>query len=117
MITAAAPPNQVFQPGASNRASTSLECAILSSMILILALFSGLMGAPRAEMVVIGARIYTRNPKMPPVSNARLLCRHYPAGPHGRASRRLASRSGPDPRRGLLEPLARRDDGAAGGHS
>ncbi|HTM52061.1 MAG TPA: amidohydrolase [Bryobacteraceae bacterium] len=34
-------------------------------MILILALFSGLMGAPAASLVVTGARIYTLNPRQP----------------------------------------------------
>src|SRR5260370_1186874 len=65
---AAVPLTQVFHPGSSKPASTSPECAILSSMILILALFSGLMGAQTADLVVTGARIYTLNPQKPVVS-------------------------------------------------
>ena len=37
-------------------------------MILILALFSGLMGAQTADLAVTGARIYTLNPRTPVVS-------------------------------------------------
>jgi hypothetical protein len=33
-------------------------------MILILALFSGLMGAQTADLAVTGARIYTLNPSI-----------------------------------------------------
>src|SRR6202166_354784 len=66
--TAAVPLNQLFHPGNSKRASRSPECAILSSMILILALFSGLMGAPAADLVITGARIYTLNPQNPVAS-------------------------------------------------
>src|SRR5213593_4064278 len=65
MSTAAVPPNQLFQPGSSKWASKSPECAILSSMNLILALFSGLMGAQAADLVVTNARIYTLNPQIP----------------------------------------------------
>src|SRR6266478_3931369 len=60
--------NQLFQLGNSKWASRSPECAILSSMILILALFSGLMGAQTAGLVVTGARIYTLNPQKPVAS-------------------------------------------------
>jgi predicted amidohydrolase YtcJ len=37
-------------------------------MIFILALFSGLMGAQTADLVITGARIYTLNPRAPVVS-------------------------------------------------
>src|SRR5262249_2065210 len=60
--------NQLFQLGNSKWASMSPECAILSSMILILALFSGLVGAQTAGMAVTGARIYTQNPQRPVAS-------------------------------------------------
>jgi predicted amidohydrolase YtcJ len=46
----------------------SPECAILSSMNLILALFSGLMGAQAADLVVTNARIYTLNRQFPVAS-------------------------------------------------
>src|SRR5437867_6997938 len=60
--------NQLFQLGNSKRESKSPECAILSSMILILALFSGLMGAQTADMAVTGARIHTLDPQKPVAS-------------------------------------------------
>src|SRR5262249_12084736 len=60
---------QVFQPDSSKRASTSPECAILSSMNLILALFSGPMGAQPADLAVTGARIYTEDPQNQVVSS------------------------------------------------
>src|SRR5260370_19372637 len=65
--TAAVPPAQLFHPGNSKWASMSPECAILSSMIFILALFSGLMRAETADFAVTGARIYTMNPRNPVV--------------------------------------------------
>src|SRR5260370_38702319 len=65
---AAVPLTQVFHPGSSKPASISPECAILSSRILILALFSGLMGAQTADLAITGARIYTLNPRTPLVS-------------------------------------------------
>src|SRR4029077_4512774 len=66
--TAAVPLNQLFHPANSKRASISPECAILSSMIFILALFSRLMGAQTADLAITGARIYTLNPRTPVVS-------------------------------------------------
>ena len=66
--TAAVQLTQVFHPGSSKPASTSPECAILSSMNLILALFSGLMGAQAADLAVTNARIYTLNPQIPVAS-------------------------------------------------
>src|SRR5258707_11552373 len=65
MRTAAVQLIHVFHPGSSKPPSSSPECAILSSMILILALFSGLMGAQTADLVITGARIYTLNPQNP----------------------------------------------------
>src|SRR5260370_10118702 len=62
---AAVPLTQVFHPGSSKPASTSPECAILSSMNFILALFSGLMGAQTADLAITGARIYTLDPRTP----------------------------------------------------
>src|SRR5436190_1606618 len=66
--TAAATPTQVFQPASSKRASASAGCAILSSMNLILALFTGLMGAQMADLAITGARIYTEDARNPVVS-------------------------------------------------
>src|SRR5437016_3169994 len=66
--TAAATPTQVFQPASSKRASASAGCAILSSMNLILALFTGLMGAQMADLAITGARIYTEDQRNPVVS-------------------------------------------------
>src|SRR5258708_2562762 len=63
--TAAVKLTQVFHRGSSKPASTLPECAILSSMILILALFCGLMGAQTADLAITGARIYTMNPQNP----------------------------------------------------
>src|SRR5438876_1246526 len=68
MRTAAVQLTHVFHPGSSKPASSSPECAILSSMNLILALFSGLMGAQTADLAITGARIYTLDPHNPVAS-------------------------------------------------
>src|SRR5437879_1000238 len=89
-----------FQPGSSSEPSASRRCAILSSMVSILALFAAAAVAQTADLAVTNARIYTVDPSRPTASaiavkGDKILAVGDDMGPYlGPANRRIDARGG-----------------------
>src|SRR4030081_2067611 len=68
-ITAALTLSKLFHAGTSSALARKEGCAILSSMLPILALFVAASAVQPADLVVVNAHIYTGNPAQPEASS------------------------------------------------